>query len=46
MTAYITKTNDFPLEQFIDLERERYDLAFFVKQLMEKLAEQPADYLQ
>lgn len=44
--AYITKTRDFQLEQLIDLKAERYHLAFFCGQLMEKIASYTDEYLK
>jgi len=46
ITAYVTKTKDFQLEQLIDLKAERYNLAFFIGQLMLKIADYTSEYLK
>lgn len=45
ITVYITKIKDFTLEQFIDVKDERCNLAFFVEQLMGKIADCTDNYL-
>ena len=46
ITAYLTKTRDFQLEELIDMEKERSDLAYLVKLLMGEIAEHTEDYLK
>lgn len=44
--AYITKIKDFRLEQFVDIEEERYNMLFLISQLMEKMASYTDVYLE
>lgn len=45
ITVYITKTEDFSLDRFVDIDKERNDLAFFIEKLMEKMADFTEMYL-
>lgn len=41
----ITKVDNFKLEQFFDMEKERYYLAFLIKNIMQWIADNNRDYL-